>query len=310
MRSTVDSGGAELRVICGPTGAGKSALALSLAGRLPIAIISADSRQVYRGFDIGTAKPTRAEREAVPHFGIDVAEPDERFTAARWAGHVPAWLDEARSSGRTPVLVGGTGFYLRALFAPLFVEPELDESRRRDLRPLLRSLPAEEVRRWCEALDPSRAALGRAQWERAIEVALLSGRRITDLHADHRRATGLTARYLVVDPGAVLAPRLEQRTDEMLEAGWLDEVRALASRVPKDAKAWTATGYDALWQVVQGNRTLADATEEVVIRTRQYAKRQRTWFRHQLDAARVTRIDPLAPDAVDRAMAWFHGEGP
>lgn len=310
MRSTGDSGGAELRVICGPTGAGKSALALSLAERLPLAIVSADSRQVYRGFDIGTAKPTRAERDLVPHFGIDVAEPDERYTAAHWADAVPSWLESVRGAGRTPVLVGGTGFYLRALFSPLFVEPELDDARRRDLRHLLRSLPADEVRRWCESLDPERARLGRAQWERAIEVALLSGRRMTDLHADQRRATGLTARYLVVDPGAVLAQRLQRRTDEMLQAGWLDEVRALATRVPKDAKVWTATGYDALWQVVQGNRSLADATEEVVIRTRQYAKRQRTWFRHQLGGAQVTRIDPLAPDAIDRAMAWFHGEGP
>lgn len=309
MRSTGDSDDAELRVICGPTGAGKSALALALAERVPIAIISADSRQVYRGFDIGTAKPTVTERELVPHFGIDVAEPDERYTAAHWADAVPRWINEARGQGREPVIVGGTGFYLRALFSPLFVEPELDEARRGELRPFLRSLSSTDVRRWCEALDPGRAELGRAQWERAIEVALLSGQRITDLHAGQRRATGLTARYLVVDPGAVLATRLEQRVDAMLAAGWLDEVVALAARVPKDAKAWTATGYDALWQVTQGNRALAEARHEVVVRTRQYAKRQRTWFRHQLDAARVTRIDPLAPGAIDLGVRWFTGEG-
>ena len=112
----------DIHVICGPTGAGKSAIAMSLAERHPVTIISADSRQVYRGFDIGTAKPSAEERRLVPHRGIDVAEPTERYSAAAWAEAADRWIDEARADGRVPLVVGGTGFYLRALFGELLVK--------------------------------------------------------------------------------------------------------------------------------------------------------------------------------------------
>jgi tRNA dimethylallyltransferase len=308
MSSTAASDVAEFRVVCGPTAAGKSALATAIADREPIAVISADSRQVYRGFDVGTAKPAAEERARVPHFGIDLVEPGDRFTAADWADAVPGWIAATRSQARTPVIVGGTGFYLRALTAPLFVEPGIDATRREQLREYLGQLSAGEVRRWCEAIDPARAVLGRAQWERAIEVALLSGHRISELHAARPRASCVTARYLVVDPGPVLAEWLTSRVDTMLAAGWLDEVAKLAQQVPATAGAWSATGYEALRDVVTGTRSLDEARGEVVVRTRQYAKRQRTWFRHQLAGERVTRLDPRVPDAIARAMAWFHGE--
>ena len=308
MSSTAGSGVAEIRVVCGPTAAGKSALAMAIAERVPVAILSADSRQVYRGFDIGTAKPTAPDRARVPHFGVDVVDPTSRFTAADWAGAVSGWIDASEALGRVPLVVGGTGFYLRALVQPLFAEPALDPERRDRLRAYLGRLDAMTVRRWCEALDPGRATLGRAQWERAIEVALLSGRRISELHASGSRAPRVTARYLVVDPGRSLAERITSRVDAMLAAGWMDEVRDLSRRVPGTAAAWSATGYEALRDVVAGTRSLAEATGELVVRTRQYAKRQRTWFRHQLSGERVTRLDPAAPDAMDRALSWFHGE--
>jgi tRNA dimethylallyltransferase len=169
-------------------------------------------------------------------------------------------------------------------------------------------MPAEAVRRWCEALDPVRGSLGRAQWERAIEVALFTGRRISTWHEAAARAPALTGRYLLLDPGTRLAGRITARVDEMLAAGWLSEVRALAAVVGPSARAWTATGYGALRRVVDGRQTLSEAREEIIVRTRQYAKRQRTWFRHQLAGERVTRLDPGTPDALDRAVAWYHGE--
>jgi tRNA dimethylallyltransferase len=310
MSSIGDSAVASLTlpVICGPTASGKSALALRLAELTGGAIISADSRQVYRGFDIGTAKPTGNQQLAVPHFGIDVAEPDERYSAADWAASVPGWVADITATGRKPIVVGGTGFYLRALFTPLFDEPSLMPDRRDSIRELLSGMTGDEIKRWCEAIDPVRAALGRAQRERAIEVALLTGRRISDLHLERPRATTVTARYLVLDTGPSLAGQIAARVDAMLEAGWLDEVRSLAGRIEQGARAWTATGYDTMRRVVAGDETLERGRELVVIATRQYAKRQRTWFRHQLGGEPVLRLNPESPGAFDEAVAWFNGE--
>jgi tRNA dimethylallyltransferase len=160
-----------------------------------------------------------------------------------------------------------------------------------------------------ERLDPPRAPLGRAQHLRALEVALLTGRRLSDLHAEGARPARHRLRYLVVDPGReALRAWIAARTDAMLAAGWLDEVRALTERVPDDAPAWQGTGYDALRRHVRGELTLPEARELVVIETRQYAKRQRTWFRHQLAGADVSWLDPRADDAVELAAAWWRGE--
>jgi tRNA dimethylallyltransferase len=297
-----------LPVIAGPTGAGKSAIALALAERFPVAVVSVDSRQIYRGFDVGTAKPSAAERALAPHYGVDVVEPTERYSASAWAEAVPGWLAAARASGRTPLLVGGTGFYLRALFEPFFESPPLDPARRAALEAELARVPTPELRRWCQQLDPARAHLGRTQLLRAVETALLTGARLSDLQARRRRPPRHAPRYLLVDPGRPLAERLAERTRTMVRDGWLAEVEALAANVPADAPAWSATGYDVLRRVVAGDLPLERAVPEIVIATRQYAKRQRTWFRHQLGDAPVTRLDPGAPDAADRAVAWWRGE--
>jgi tRNA dimethylallyltransferase len=279
---------------------------MRLAERFGLAIVSADSRQIYRGFDLGTAKPGAEERARVPHFGIDVAEPTERYSAARWAEACDVWLASARSLGREPAVVGGTGLYLRALDAPLFDEPLLDDGRRRALQKALETLPTAELRRWVARLDPPRAALGRTQLLRAIEVALLTGRRQSELHAAAARPPRHRLRYLVIDPGReALREQIVRRTDEMLAAGWVDEVRALADRVPDDAPAWQGTGYDVLRRHVRGELALEEARELVVIATRQYAKRQRTWFRHQLAGADATWLDPRDPAAAERAADWW-----
>lgn len=294
-----------LRIICGPTGAGKSALAMALAREHAATILSADSRQVYRGFDIGTAKPTRREQREVPHRGIDVCEPTERYSAAKWAESARLWIAESHAAARAPLVVGGAGLYLRALVEPLFDEPPLDPARREALEAALESHSVGELRRWCEQLDPARAHLGRTQLLRAITVALLSGTPISAWHAREPRAAGLAARYLVVDPGAGLSARLDERLATMLEMGWEREVEQLARTVPADAPAWNGTGYRWIRSAVMKECSLEDALARVRIDTRQYAKRQRTWFRHQLPAARVTRIDPGAPDALERAMSWW-----
>jgi len=231
-------------VVAGPTGAGKSAVVFALARRHPITIIVADSRQIYRRFDIGTAKPSTAEQAAVPHRGIDLIEPTERFSAAAWAAGADRWIDEARADGRVPVIVGGTGFYLRPLFEPLFDEPDLDGRARRQLEAVLASFSFEELQRWCMELDPERAHLGRAQSLRAIEVALITGHRLSELHRARARPARHSARYLVVDPGPALAARIETRLDAMLDGGWVDEVRGLIDEVPADAPAFSSVNCD------------------------------------------------------------------
>ena len=292
-------------VISGPTAAGKSALAYSLARRFPVTIIVADSRQIYRGFDIGTAKPTAAERSAITHRGIDLVDPSERFSAAAWASAADRWIDEILAAKRIPLIVGGTGFYLRALFTPLFEEPQLDEVRRLSLQQQLDSFTLIELRRWTERLDPPRAQLGRTQLVRAIEVALLTGRRLSDLHREHARPARRAARYLLVDPGPGLADRIASRTDAMFAGGWVDEVTRLLGHVPEEAPAWKATGYRTVREVARGTLSRAGAREAIVIETRQYAKRQRTWFRHQLSAEEVTRVDPTNPSVEALAERWL-----
>ena len=300
---------ARLRIIVGPTAAGKSALVMALAAEVPLAILSADSRQVYRGFDIGTAKPGRADRDAVPHFGVDVAEPGERYSAARWATEARDWIRQARALGREPVVVGGTGFYVRALTVPLFDAPPLDDAARRELQRHLETYSTDTLRRWCVQLDRPRAHLGRPQLLRAIEVALLTGVPISVWHERASRAPGVQARYLVVDPGATLHRGIASRVEAMLAAGWEAEVRALLHLVDDDAPAWNATGYRSIRDLVRGTLRRTEAVEHITIHTRQYAKRQRTWFRHQLPGDDVTLLNPMHPDARTRLLRWWNADG-
>jgi tRNA dimethylallyltransferase len=301
---------ADIRIICGPTAAGKSAIALSLAERGPTTIVSADSRQIYRGFDVGTAKPTSAERRRIPHRGIDIVEPTERYSAASWADDAIRWITEAADARRKPVVVGGTGFYLRALAMPLFEEPALDTERRAALARVLAAMSTPELRRWCEQIDPARAHLGRIQLLRAIEIGVLTGRPISEWHRQRSRTPTVRARWLVVSPRtpAILAERIEERTAAMVRAGWEDEVRELMQIVPEDAPAWNATGYRAVRDRVRGTLTREAMLARIIVETRQYAKRQRTWFRHQLPTERVTRIDPSDERVIDKAMDWWTTE--
>ena len=300
-----DSSDAPIRVICGPTAAGKTFAATWFACLADVGVVSADSRQLYRGFDIGTAKPTARDRLSAPHLGIDVLAPTERASAAWWADRADGWIDELAEQGRTPIVVGGTGLYLRALFGALFEEPAMDPAARTGIQVALADRTTDELRRWVLALDPPRASLGRTQLLRAIEIALLTGRRVSDLHRETARPPRRRARYLVVDPGPSLAYHVELRTTMMFSSGWHEEVRGLMRDVPEDAPAWNASGYRTVRAMVRGDLTSRDAIARVVIETRQYAKRQRTWFRHQLTGEDVTRLSVHEPDWAERATAWW-----
>ncbi|MDQ6737065.1 MAG: hypothetical protein M3Z30_05150 [Gemmatimonadota bacterium] len=208
-------------MIVGPTAAGKSMRAMEYAAREDIAVISADSRQIYRRFDIGTAKPSPEDLARVVHFGVNVVEPTAHYSAYRWARDAAGWIEQARKAGRRPVIVGGTGFYIKSLFDPPYDEPPVDGF---SIRP----------------------------------------------------------RYEIVDPGPSLRDHIATRVDMMLAGGWLDEIGRLMETVPEDAIAWKAAGYRMMRSHVRGDTTLEFARERAIIETRQYAKRQRTWFRHQL----------------------------
>lgn len=297
---------AELRIIAGPTGAGKSALALALAQEHGARIISADSRQIYRGFDSGTAKPTAAERAQVPHAGLDVAEPTERWSAAKWAEAAADWLSDDAAAGRPSLVVGGTGLWLQALVRPLADVPPMDPVRRAAVQEELAVIATPQLRTLVDQLDPARAHLGRTQLLRAAEVALVTGTLLSEWHARGSSRPVRPARWLVVDPGPSLGDRLDSRRHAMLAAGWLEEVRTLDASIPEDAPAWNACGYREIREVVRGTRTLESALEAVRISTRQYAKRQRTWFRNQLDdVGPVTRLDPAGADAARVVERWF-----
>lgn len=310
------------RIIVGPTAAGKSALAMFLARQRGLAIVSADSRQVYQGFDVGTAKPSRADRQAVPHFGIDVVDPTVRYSAHAWAADAVRWCDDAEHAGTPPVVVGGTGLYVKALVSPLDAVPALDPERREALGAWLAAWPLDELARWCRRLDPARAHLGRTQLLRAIETALLAGTRLSEalrsVNGPETSSDGAadvstspSARYLVVDPGPVLAERIAHRVHQMIADGFVQEVERLRQSIAHDAPAWSASGYRVVRDALEGTggtQAVEAAIERVIIETRQYAKRQRTWFRHQLPAEQVTRIDPDAPEAREQALAWWDHE--
>ena len=301
-------GAGRLRVICGPTAAGKSTIAIMLAEEFNAAIVSADSRQVYCYFNIGTAKPTRDECGRVTHYGVDVAEPEERYSAARWANDAHEWIECAGEVEKTVLVVGGSGLYIRALVEPLFDAPDMDPSARSRLEAELGTKSTQELRRWCETLDPSRSHLGRTQLVRSIETALLSGARITDLHKRHGQEQPegeFSPSYLIVDPEQSLASQIEWRVDEMLRRGWLEEVRDLIRRVAADAPAWKASGYRAARDHIEGKADLSTTRERIIIETRQYAKRQRTWFRHQLPQSAVTKLNPLDSRSIAVAREWW-----
>lgn len=292
---------ADALVITGPTASGKTTLSVDVAQRLAGEIISMDSRQVYRGMDIGTAKPNASQRAGLPHHGLDILTPDQRYSAGRFARDARRWIREIGARGRVPVLVGGTGFFLRALTHPLFHEPTLDHARREALKQFLEKFSREELLRWLRCLDETSAARlaragGRQRLARAIEIALLSGRTLSAWHDQQTPDTPLDLVVIALElPRDVLYARINGRVDDMLAAGLLEEVRALVGAgYDESAPGMNATGYIELLPYLRGQTTLAEAAERIRTNTRQYARRQLTWFRHQLPETAI-RLDAMQP---------------
>jgi tRNA dimethylallyltransferase len=300
--------GASLPIIVGPTAVGKTAVALALARHWPLEVISADSRQVYRRLDIGTAKPTRRERARLPHHGLDLVDPGERYSAGRFARDAIRWIADIRQRDRLPAVVGGTGLYVKALADGLFLEPPFDTSRRRALQDWTATLDARELLRWADRLDPEFGGGGRQRAARAIEVALLTGRPLTWWQAVARAESGVRPWYVhLTVPRAVLQQRIANRAEEMIRRGLIEEVASVLAEGPAaQAPGLDGIGIREAVEYLHGRRPRETVAEAIAINTRRYAKRQETWFRHQLSSP-VLMLDATRPAeklAADIAAAW------
>jgi tRNA dimethylallyltransferase len=276
-----------LPIVLGPTGSGKSELALRIAGAVGGEIVNCDSLQVYRGFDIGTAKVPAAERRGIPHHLIDVIDPAQLFTAGDYARLAEAALREIAGRGRIPVVAGGTGFYLRALLDGLFPGPSRNEALRTRLE-RREERRSGSLHRILKRLDPAAAARihpnDKNKTMRALEVRLIAGRPLSALFERGREAlTGFRPIKLGLDPPReLLYARLHARTTAIFERGLVDEVRhLLAAGVARGAKPFESLGYKQALQVVEGSLTPEQALESTQLETRRYAKRQITWFRKE-----------------------------
>ena len=288
--------GAKVPVLVGPTAVGKTAVAVALAAHWPLEIISADSRQVYRRLDIGTAKPTRKERARAPHHGLDLIDPGARYSAGHFARDGVRWLEEIRARGNLPVVVGGTGLYVRALSEGLFAEPPLDAGRRRSLDAWTAKLEPIELLRWAARLDPGFRGGGRQRAARAIEVALLSGRPLSYWQEAARAGGSLDPWYIVLTvPRPVLHQRIAHRAEEMVRRGLIEEVAAvLAEGHGPHTPGLDGIGIHEAVEYLHGLRSRDSVAGAIAVGTRQYAKRQQTWFRHQL-AGDVVTLDATRP---------------
>jgi tRNA dimethylallyltransferase len=277
--------------VVGPTASGKSTLGIALALKLNGEIINCDSVQVYQGIEIATAKVPLSERRGVPHHLINFVPPQVNYTAGEWAREAVQKIEEIEARGRVPLLVGGTGFYLRALRRPFFPSPPTDEDLRARLDQIRERRGPEYLHRLLQRLDPpSAAGLYPRDWprvQRAIEVRLQTGRPLSQ-QKDDRPAPPESARRLRIlalnPPRADLYRRINERTAAHFAAGLVDEVKTLlAQGVPANSNALGAHGYRRVVEFLQGRRDLVSAIEQAKLNVRHYAKRQLTWFRHEPD---------------------------
>jgi tRNA dimethylallyltransferase len=279
---------APLVVILGPTASGKSSLAIRLAQQLDGEILVCDSTQVYRHFDIGTAKVPLAERHGIAHRLIDLVEPNEIFTAGEYRRQALLALTEVSQRGKLPILTAGTGLYLRALLEGLADAPERSEELRARLRAKAQLRGSYYLHRALVRLDPEIAArIGPRDTQkviRAIEMRILAGKPVGEIYRAGRNSLeGYHVQKIGLSPPrAALYARIDARTVAMLSDGWLDEVRKLLSGgVPPDAKPFQFIGYPELLAHLAGRLTMEAAIKKIQLATRQFAKRQLTWFRKE-----------------------------
>lgn len=295
-------------VIIGPTAGGKSDLAVALAlhmqqaCRVPAEVVTADSIQIYRGLDIGSAKPTRAERRGVAHRLIDIVEPNDAFSVHQWLRLANAEIERVRHAGGLPIVVGGTHLYVKALLDGLFEGPDVDPV----LRESLRATELSTLRAELERVDPAAAAKINAadhrRTARALEVFRQTGRPISELQTqwdreDHRRrdCVLIGLRW----PIEAINRRINARVKLMIEQGLVDEARALWAQGRLGVQAREALGYKQLIEHFEGRCTLEEAVEKVKIETRRFAKNQRTWLKRLATVRGAVWIDmPADPQAM------------
>jgi tRNA dimethylallyltransferase len=300
-----------LVAVVGPTASGKSALAIALAEQLGGEVVACDSTQLYRGFDIGTAKPTAAERRGVRHHLIDVLGPKETATAGAYRQMALAVLADLRSRARLPIFTVGTGLYLRALLEGLADVPQRSEEVREGLRNSAREHGPGHLHRILSRLDARAAQKIAAADEqkviRAIEVCLLAKKPLTELHKNRRAPLeGWRVLKLGLAPEReALYARIHARTEAMLANGWLEEVRSLMEGgLPEDAKPFDFIGYHELRAVLQGRLRMDEARSAIQQATRRYAKRQLTWFRREPAVHWLVGFGDQANVQKD-ALAWL-----
>ncbi|MBI5189727.1 MAG: tRNA (adenosine(37)-N6)-dimethylallyltransferase MiaA [Nitrospirae bacterium] len=307
-----------LLIIIGPTAVGKTGLSLSLAEELGAEIISADSMQVYRGMDIGTAKPTAEERARVPHHLLDVADPRGEFSAGEFLRLAEAAIDDIRGRGRIPLVVGGTGLYIRALTDGLFEGPAADQRLRDELTEKERTGGAGTLYRLLAEADPDAAVrihpADLRRIIRALEVFYNGGTTISGMHAEHRAAREDFPQRQVRIAGltrdrAGLYSRIDARVDAMMESGFLDEVAGLREMgCTRGSASMLALGYKQLMSHLDGEVPLDEAVRLIKRDTRRFAKRQYTWFNAD-SRVRWVALDGLeedvALDAVKNSLEIF-----
>jgi tRNA dimethylallyltransferase len=291
-------------ILSGPTASGKSSAAVEVAKRHNLAIISADSMQVYRGLEVGTGTHPEAERQGVPHHLLSIVDPTEDFYAARFTkAAMKAAQQELEENGRRSLLVGGTGMWLQALREGLFDGPGRDESIRVSLRTILDEHGPETLHQELKKVDPVMADRlspnDHVRVLRALEVFQLTGKQLSvwyDEDQKRREALGPLLPLVVINfERPELIQRIDIRVDLMIATGWLEEARALyALNLPDHAPAQKALGYRELFEVIEGKTSLDEAVEKIKTLTRKYAKRQMTWFRGQRDVKWVEGPDVKA----------------
>lgn len=274
-------------VICGPTASGKTALALSLAEQIPMEIISADSRQVYRRMDIGTAKASSQEQAAVAHHMIDLIDPDRSFSVAEFVDHARPLIQEISARGKTPCIVGGTGLYIKALLGGLAQLPDGHPELRQQLHLREQIDGPGSLFRELQQVDPAAAKSihpnNTIRIVRALEVCAISGRKFSELKAEHRFAEQ-PYRVMKLAPDFLrdeLYLRINQRSKQMISAGLVNEVKGLVEDYSSSLKALQTLGYREVVRYLKAEISAEQMLDDIQKYTRQYAKRQMTWFRKE-----------------------------
>jgi tRNA dimethylallyltransferase len=304
-----------LVVVLGPTASGKTALSLALAERFEGEIVNCDSVAMYCEFDLGTAKPTLSERSRAPHHLLDCVEPTNPITAGEYARQTRQVLGEIKARGRLPILVGGTGLYLRALLEGLFPGPQRSEELRERLRERAGSRGSNYLHRMLRRLDPAAAekihANDMAKLIRAIEVCLASRQRMTELWQQRGREPlrGFRILRLGLDPDRqALYDRINRRAQQMFDAGLIEETQRLLEKYGDAARPLSSLGYKQAVQFLRGELTREQAVQAAQQAHRNYAKRQMTWFRRESE---VHWLSGFGDDeqVQETATSWVSGSG-